>query len=100
MSLGAFRHGEIQVTELKADVRRIEGKVDAVKDVVSELRLDIRFKQVDESTRRVYASVEKVNASIAALALSTEKSFSRMMRWGIGVAAAILTVMAHGFKWI
>ena len=223
-------HIQFDVTELKADVRRLDGKVDAVKDVVSELRLDMiqreevlrgemragfaaqeqtirsgftdveasfklrdaaatesfkevaasfhqvdesfrrvdgrfeqvdesfrrvddRFEQVDESFRRVddrfkkvdesfrkvddrfnqvdesfrrvddsfkkvdgtiekirdsdaefrafvYASFEKVNASIAALALSTEKSFSRMTRWGIGVAAAILTVMAHGFKWI
>lgn len=135
-------HIQFDVTELKADVRRIEGKVDAVKDVVSELRLDMiqreevlrgemragfdesfrrvdgRFNQVDDSFKKVdgtiekirdsdaefrafvYASFDKVNASIAALALSTEKSLSRMTRWSIGVAAAILTVMAHGFKWI
>ena len=63
-------HIQSDVSEMKADIRRLDAKIDAVKD------------------------------SLAAQAVSTEKSFSRQVVWIVGVAAALLTAMARGFHWL
>ena len=70
-------HIQSNVTEMKGDLRRIENKVDAVKESVAafELRVIEQFNKLNNARWR-----DKV--------------------WWLVIASALLGVMARGFKWI
>jgi len=81
-------HIQSDISEMKIDIRRLDTKIDAVKDAVNTLEL-------------------KVERSLAGLELKMEKSFAslrigRMLDriWWLVIAGTILGVMARGFKWI
>ena len=70
-------HIESGVTDLRTDVRRIDAKIDAVKDLVSSMRLEMK---------EGLARLEKARV------------IDRL--WWMGIAATLLGVMARGFHWI
>jgi outer membrane murein-binding lipoprotein Lpp len=103
-------HIQSDVTEMKADIRRLDGKIDAVDKSLSARidavekslsakidRLDGKLDAFKDSTA---AKFDAVNASISKLAISTEKGFSKMVLWVIGLVGVLLTVLARGFHWI
>ena len=64
-------------TDLKDDARRVDGKIDAVRDSVAALRIEMKD------------AVSAVNIG----------RFKDKV-WWLLIAAALLSVMAHGFKWL
>jgi hypothetical protein len=73
--LGAnVEHIQSDVSEMKGDIRRLNDKVDGVKD------------------------------SVAALTVTIQKTVTKLILWAItfyiGGIAGLLTVMAHGFHWL
>jgi predicted nucleic acid-binding Zn-ribbon protein len=72
-------HIQSDVSEIKGDIRRLDAKVDALKDSIA-------------------AKFDAVNASIAALAVSNEKSVSKLIIWAVGLIATLVT--AHSFHWL
>jgi peptidoglycan hydrolase CwlO-like protein len=68
---------------------KLESSVAHIQSDVSDIKSDIR---------RLDAKIDSVRDSIAALALSTERSISKLIMWGVGVIAGLLT--AHGFHWL
>jgi outer membrane murein-binding lipoprotein Lpp len=125
-------HIQSDVTEMKADIRRLDGKIDAVDKSLSaridavDKSLSARIDAVDKSLSARIDAVDKslsakidrvdgkldafkdstaakfdaVNASISNLAISTEKGFSKMVLWVIGLVGVLLTVLARGFHWL
>ena len=89
------------VSEMKGDIRRLDAKIDTRFDEVNR-KFDAKF---DEFNRKFDAKFDEfnrkfdaVNASIAALALSNQKSASRLIMWAVGLIAALFT--ARGFHWL
>ena len=70
-------HIESDVTDLRTDARRIDAKIDAVKDLVNSVRLEMREGFVRLEKARV---IDRL--------------------WWMGIAATLLGVMARGFHWI
>ena len=70
-------HIESDVTDLRTDVRRIDAKIDAVKDLVNSVRLEMR---------EGLARLEKARV------------IDRL--WWMAIAATLLGVMARGFHWL
>jgi uncharacterized protein YlxW (UPF0749 family) len=70
-------HIQSDVTDLKADVRKLNEKLDALKDTVCDLKtqMETRFAKLDASR-----ALDKV--------------------WWLLSMASLLAVMARGFKWI
>lgn len=116
------------VSESRKDFRRLEDKVDrqdAKIDAVGK-RLDAKIDEVDkrlgakidevdkrlgtkidEVDKSLSAKIDAVKDSVTAMALQTEKSFAKLnigraldKVWWLLMSAAILGVMARGFKWI
>lgn len=65
-------------------IARVEAHVEHIQSDVSELKLDLR----------------RVDDKLDALALSTEKGFASLTRWGIGLYITLVAGMATGFMWI
>jgi len=111
------------VSEMKGDIRRLDAKIDTkfeeanrkidAVDKSLSAKIDTRFDEVnrkfdakfDEFNRKFDAKFDEfnrkfdaVNASIAALALSNQKSASRLIMWAVGLIAALFT--ARGFHWL
>lgn len=72
-----FEHIQSDVSEMKADIRRLDAKVDGVKDSVNALRLE---------TKESFAS------------LKMDRIWDRI--WWLMITAGVLSVMARAFKWI
>jgi phage shock protein A len=80
-----YEHIQADVADVKADIRRldqkIDGKFDSLKDSVSELRL---------ATEKSFNNMER--------------SFHKLTLWGLtlylALASSLLGVMAKGFGWI
>jgi predicted RNase H-like nuclease (RuvC/YqgF family) len=99
-------HIKSDVSEMKTDIRRLDQKIDGVKDSVNGLRVETRemFGILDSKI----ASVDsKIDRSVAGLELKLEKGFAALKIgmmvekvWWLVIAAALLSVMARGFKWI
>ena len=70
---------------------RLESHVEHIQSDLTDLKVDVR---------RLDAKTDSIKDSVAAHALQTERSFSRLTRWVISLATALLGVMAHGFKWL
>ena len=114
-------HMSVDIAEMKTDIRRLNDKVDAVDqrlaskiDEVDERlcgkidALDIRLNgKIDEVDKRLNSKIDALKDVVAALALSMKKSFGELRAarwmdrvWWLLIAAALLGVMAKGFKWI
>lgn len=77
-------HIQKDVSDMKIDIRRLGEKIDAVKDSVTALAVNMEKK---------FAAVEK---SIGVL--HTARAFDRV--WWLLMSAALLGLMARAFKWI
>ncbi len=78
-------HIQSDVSELKVDVRRLGEKIDAVKDKIDALK----------------DKIDGVKDSVASLALTMEKGFSKLaFTLYISLAAGLLTVIARSLHWI
>ena len=92
-------HIQRDVTEIKGDIRRLDAKIDTVKN-----GLDAKIDTVKDS---LDAKMDAVKDAVAALSLSTEKSFSKVHEsiasakiWAVGLYVTLLAGMASGFMWI
>jgi peptidoglycan hydrolase CwlO-like protein len=84
--------------------RKLEFEEVTVEDRLTKLESNVAHIQSDLSEikgdiRHLDAKIDSVKDSIAALALSTEKSISKLIIWTVGLVAAVLTAMARGFHW-
>jgi predicted nucleic acid-binding Zn-ribbon protein len=86
------KHIQSDISEMKADIRRLDGKIDAVDKSLSA--------KIDAVDRSLSAKIDAVKDSLAAQAVSTEKGFSKMILWVIGLVGVLLTVLARGFHWL
>ncbi len=88
-------HIQSDITEMKADIHRLEEKVDSVKDSVAtlEARTTEKFAALEG---RIAERFSAVDAAIARL------NVGRMQDrvWWLLIAGAILGVLARGFKWV
>ena len=81
-------HIESTLTDIKGRVGRIEDKLDAVKDSVTALRAEMNDK---------FAALEgRIRDSFESLKVG--RVLDKV--WALLTAAALLGVMARGFKWI
>jgi uncharacterized coiled-coil protein SlyX len=81
-------HIESTLTDIKGRVGRIEEKLDAVKDSVTALRAEMNDK---------FAGLEgRIRDSFESLKVG--RALDKV--WALLLAAALLGVMARGFKWI
>jgi chromosome segregation ATPase len=92
-------HIQADISEIKTDVRRLNDKIDAV-----DQKLTGKIDAVDQ---KLSTRIESVKDSVTSLALIMEKSFAelRVSRaldrvWWLLMCAAMLGVMARGFKWM
>jgi predicted nucleic acid-binding Zn-ribbon protein len=97
------RHIRTDVADTKIDIRRLNDKIDGV-----EQRLTAKL---DEVNQRLTGKIDEVDRrltdKIASLTLSMEKSFAELKIgraldrvWWLLMSAALLAVMARGFKWL
>lgn len=93
---------ETHVQHIRKDVGRVEGKVDALDRKVDEKtdRLDRKIGKLDEKG-------EGLGKALAAFQLEVMSKFAEMTKgrmadriWMLLIGAALLGVMARGFKWI
>jgi uncharacterized protein YlxW (UPF0749 family) len=70
-------HIQADATAIKTDVRKINDKLDALKDVLADFKAE---------TKERFAN------------LNTSRALDRV--WWLLIAATLLGVMARGFKWI
>lgn len=94
-----FEHMQSDISEIKLDVRRLNDKVEAVEQKLTA--------KIDAGDERLADKIDTVKDSVTSLALSMEKSFAELRVgraldrvWWLLMAAAMLGVMARGFKWI
>lgn len=107
-------HIRSDISELKADFRRLDVKLDGdfrrLDAKVDRLdakfdgkvdRLDEKINQLDEKFSTKFDSLKE---AVTGLRLAMEQSFSRFALWAImlyiALAGGLLFVMAKGFEWI
>ena len=87
-----FEHIQDDIAELKVDIRRLDQKIDQKFEII-----DRKFEKVDQR-------FDSLKDSVAELSLTTERSFHKLMLWGLtlylALASGLLGVMAKGFGWI
>jgi chromosome segregation ATPase len=81
-------HLQADVAEIRVDIRRIDGKLEAVKESVSSLekKIDLGFAAMKNEIDLGFAGVSRAQL--------------RERIWWLAIAATILSVMARGFHWI
>ena len=93
---------EFEEVEVEERLARLETSVEHIQSDVSELKGDIR--RLDSKLERLNDKVDGVKDSVAALALSTEKGFSKMALWAmtlfVSLGAGLLSVIARSFHWL
>ena len=106
-------HIQSYIAEIKGDIRRIDAKVDSVKEAVDVLRTETQksFAAANESIAALRLETHKsfaaVNESIAALRVEMLRGFTELKVarvtdriWWFAMAAGLLSVIARAFKWI
>jgi peptidoglycan hydrolase CwlO-like protein len=85
---------EFEEVTVEDRLARLESHVEHIQSDVSEIKGDIR---------RLDAKIDSVKDSIAAQTVSNEKARSKLVVWAltlyVTLAAGLLTVMGHGFHW-
>jgi hypothetical protein len=76
---------------MKIDIRRLDDKIDGVKDAVTALAINME---------KSFANVEKqfTNVEKSIAALHAARAFDRV--WWLLMSGALLGVMARAFKWL
>src|SRR5688500_9438833 len=88
---------ESDVAHIRSDIQEMKGDLRAMrqefKDDMHQIRLE--FKDDMQGMRREFKDdVQEMRRDITALALSTEKGFSALTRWGIGLYIALVAGLA------
>jgi hypothetical protein len=85
-------------TPLEERVARLEANVEHIQKDVSDMKIDIR---------RLDDKIDGVKDAVTALALNMEKSFAALHAarafdrvWWLLMSGALLGVMARAFKWL
>ena len=88
-------HIQKDVADMKLDIRRLDNKIDSVKDSVTALALKMEqsFAAVDKSFGAMQVSIEKSFSK-----LHVARAFDRV--WWLLMSGALLAIMARAFKWI
>jgi len=96
--------------EVRQDIQRLDAKIDEVdKRLGAKIdEVDKRLgTKIDEVDKRLGTKIDDVKDSVANLALVMEKGFGKLnvaimvdRIWHLLMSAALLAVMARGFKWI
>jgi chromosome segregation ATPase len=108
-----IEHMRSDISDLKVDVRRLNEKVDEVDKRLGGKIDDVDKRlcaKIDEVDKRLGEKIDEVDKRLTGkldgLKDSMEKEFRTLDRerlydrvWFLLIAAAILGVMAHGFKW-
>ena len=122
-----FRNLQIHVTDIKAEVRATNSRLDSLRDKIEQYRdednkriddkLDDRFGKIDERFDKLDGRFGKIDDRFEEARKETKADFTAVrgeiaglrgtfattMRWAVGLYFAglggILAVMAHGFKW-
>ena len=87
-------------------VTRLESHFEHIQDDIAELKVDIRRldQKIDQKFEKVDQRFDSLKDSVAELSLTTERSFHKLMLWGLtlylALASGLLGVMAKGFGWI
>jgi len=96
-------HIQSDVTEIKADIRKMDakfdGKIDALQKDVSALRVEMK-----DANAKLHAEMKDMFATLQG---EIKDSFGKIQVgraldkvWVLLLVGAVLGVMAHGFKWI
>ena len=85
-------------TRIQAENFMLEEQVAKVESDVTHLREDIQEIKMD--VRRLDDKIDDVKAAVFNLALSTEKGFASLTRWGIGLYIGLIAGLAMGFMWV
>ena len=85
-------------TPLEERVARLEANVEHIQSDISDMKIDIR---------RLDDKIDGVKDAVTTLAINMEKSFAALHAarafdrvWWLLMSAALLGVMARAFKWI
>ncbi len=76
-------------------VARLESDVAHMRSDIREIKDDMRAMH-----REIKDDMREMRRDITALALSTERGFSHITRWGIGLYIALVAGLATGFMWV
>jgi uncharacterized membrane-anchored protein len=86
---------EFEEVTVEERLARLEANVEHIQSDFSEMKGDIR---------RLNDKVDGVKDSVAALTVTIQKTVTKLILWAItfyiGGIAGLLTVMAHGFHWL
>jgi chromosome segregation ATPase len=95
---------------LSAKIDSVDEKLTAKIDSVNEkltAKIDSVDEKIDAVDQRLSGKIDALKDSVASLALTMEKSFAGLKIgraldrvWWLLMSAALLGVMARGFKWI
>jgi predicted nucleic acid-binding Zn-ribbon protein len=92
-------HILLDVSDIKIDIRRLNDKIDTVDKKLSD--------KIDAVDQKLTGKNDSLKDALAALTLRVEKGFADMKAsramdrvWWLLMCAAMLGVMAHGFKWL
>ena len=90
------RHLQSDVTDLRAEVRAVSQKVDT-------LRVDLTGR-TDAVRADLTGAIDRLRSELTGKIDAVKDSVASAKVWAlvlyIGLAAAILLTMAHGFKWL
>ena len=90
------RHLQSDVTELKSELRCVNQRIDSLRDGLI-LRMDSGFSELRKETADLRKDMVNEFKSVRA-SLAKAQIWALMLY--ILLAAGLLGVMAHGFKWI
>jgi len=90
-------------------IARLETNVENIQSDITEMKGDIRKlgDKIDDVDKRLGGRIDEVDKRLTGMLLGLERSFADLKVgrandrvWWLVIAAGILSVMAHGFKWI
>jgi hypothetical protein len=79
----------------KAALERIERRLDSL-----DAKFDGRFDRIDGKFERIDGKFERIDSRFDTILREQRTDFRFLVTLIIGMGAALLGVMAHGFKWI
>jgi len=92
-------HIQSDVTDVKADVRKLSEKIDTEVRKLNE-KIDALKDTVSNLTTQIEARFERMNGQIEVRFAKLNMSRALDKVWWLLSMASLLAVMARGFKWI
>ncbi len=85
----AFHAAVLEAVATKADIARLEARIDAM-----DARVDAKLAVVDAKLAVVDVKLAGVDAKLAGLSSSVEASVASMKVWTVGVGVALFSALA------